>query len=195
MKYKFIKVQPKALPDGTQAKAFWLFCPRTEEQIMEHWGKYAKSVISDGSRKLTKKIFNGLKDHFTNDFEQAVEVWMTSTHEGLMSSMVRMENEALQNRLRGFRNGREICLNHGIQVVLVDSRFNDIVATTERDVLTFPDEDKPTMDDVRFIVWDGGIHFYAKIAKLDIVDKDGNQKWKTRKEAESAARWYIEQYW
>ena len=84
---------------------------------MEHWGKYAKSVISDGSRKLTKKIFNGVKGHFTNDFEQAVEVWMTSTHEGLMSSMVRMENEALQNRLRGFRNGREICLNHGIQVV------------------------------------------------------------------------------
>ena len=50
------------------------------------------------------------------------------------------------------------------------------------------------MKDVRFIVWDSGVHYYAKIGKLDIVDKDGNRKWNTRAEAESAARWYINQY-
>ena len=66
---------------------------------------------------------------------------------------------------------------------------------TERDVLTFPDEDKPTMDDVRFIVWAGGEHFYAKIGKLDVVDEQGNQKWNTKREAEAAARWYIEKNW
>ena len=120
---------------------------------------------------------------------------MNSTNDSLMVSMVRIENEAFQNRLRTFRSGREIYLSHGIQVVTVDTRFVDILATTERNVLTFPDEDKPEMKDVRFIVWDGGVHYYAKIGKLDIVDKDGNQKWNTRAEAESAARWYINQYW
>lgn len=62
-------------------------------------------------------------------------------------------------------------------------------------MLTFPDEDKPTMDDVRFIVWGGGEHFYAKIGKLDVVDEHGNQKWNTKREAEAAARWYIEKNW
>lgn len=195
MDYKFIKVQSKSLPDNAEAKGYWLFCPQTEEQLMEHWNKYVKSVISDGSRKLTKKIFSGTKGHFTNDFEQAVEVWMNSTNDNLMVSMVRIENEALQNRLRMFRSGREIYLSHSIQVVTVDTRFVDILTTTERNVLTFPDEDKPEMKDVRFIVWEGGVHYYAKIGKLDIVDKDGNQKWNTRAEAESAARWYINQYW
>ena len=195
MNYKFIKVQSKSLPDNTEAKGYWLFCPQTEEQLMEHWNKYVKSVISDGSRKLTKKIFSGTKGHFTNDFEQAVEVWMNSTNDSLMVSMVRIENEAFQNRLRMFRSGREIYLSHSIQVVTVDTRFVDILTTTERNVLTFPDEDKPEMKDVRFIVWEGGVHYYAKIGKLDIVDKDGNQKWNTRAEAESAARWYINQYW
>ncbi len=195
MDYKFIKVQSKSLPDNAETKGYWLFCPQTEEQLMEHWNKYVKPVISDGSRKLTKKIFSGTKGHFTNDFEQAVEVWMNSTNDNLMVSMVRIENEALQNRLRMFRSGREICLSNSIQVVTVDTRFVDILTTTERNVLTFPDEDKPEMKDVRFIVWEGGVHYYAKIGKLDIVDKDGNQKWNTRAEAESAARWYINQYW
>ena len=195
MRYKFVKVQMKAAPDGKEPKGYWLFEPRTKDQVMEHWQKYARSVICEGSQKLTKKIFSGTKGHFTNDFECAVEGYMNAMHEGLMPSMAKVENEALQNRLRSFRSGRKIYLNHGIQVVTIDSRFADITTTTERNVLTFPNEDKPTMQDVRFIVWDGGVHYYAKIGKLDIVDKDGNQKWNTRREAEDAAQWYINQNW
>ena len=195
MDYKFIKVQSKSLPDNAESKGYWLFCPQTEEQLIEHWNKYVKPVISDGSRKLAKKIFSGTKGHFTNDFEQAVEVWMNSTNDSLIVSMLQIENEAFRNRLQMFRSGREIYLSHSIQVVTVDTRFVDILTTTERNVLTFPDEERPEMKDVRFIVWEGGVHYYAKIGKLDIVDKDGNQKWNTRAEAESAARWYINQYW
>ena len=195
MSYKFIKVQMKAAPDGKQPTGFWLFEPQSEQQILEHWEKYARSTIGEGARILTKKIFSGTKGHFRNDFERAVETWQTSTGDGLLNSMARIEREALKNRLRSFREGRRIYLNHSIQVVTVDSRFADIVNTTERDVLTFPDEDKPTMDDVRFIVWAGGEHFYAKIGKLDVVDEQGNQKWNTKREAEAAARWYIEKNW
>lgn len=195
MVYKFIKVQIKDAPDGKQPTGFWLFEPQSEQQILEHWYKYARAIIGEGARILTKKIFSGTKGHFRNDFEQAVETWMTSTGEGLFSSMACIEREALKNRLRSFREGRRIYLNHSIQVVTVDSRFADIVNTTERDVLTFPDEDKPTMNDVRYIIWEGGQHIYAKIGKLDVVDEKGNQKWNTRAEAEAAARWYIDRNW
>ena len=195
MGYTFVKVQQKAITDGKQPQAFWLFRPQTEEQILEHWQKYASSTIKDGTRILTQKIFKGTKGHFTNDFEQAVETWQTSMGDGLLQSMEHIEREALKNRLRSFRDGRQIYLNHSIQVVMIDNRFSDIVSITERDTLTFPDEDKPTMSDVRFIVWEGGTHTYAKIGKLDVVDAQGNQKWNTRQEAEVAARWYIEKYW
>lgn len=195
MSYTFVKVQQKAMPDGKQPQAFWLFRPHTEEQILEHWQKYASSTIKDGARILAQKIFKGIKGHFTNDFEQAVETWQTSMGDGLFQSMAHIERETLKNRLRSFRDGRQIHLNHSIQVVTIDSRFSDIVNITERDTLTFPDEDKPTMSDVRFLVWEGGTHTYAKIGKLDVVDAQGNQKWNTRQEAEAAARWYIEKYW
>ncbi len=37
-----------------------------------------------------------------------------------------------------------------------------------------------------------GNHWYAKIGKLDIKDKDNNMKWNTKAEAEAAAKWFIE---
>jgi hypothetical protein len=195
MSYTFAKIQPKVQPNGEKPKAYWLFKPKTEEQIIEHWKKYAASTIKEGSKILANKLVKGYSGHFRNDFERAVEVYQTAMGDDLVFSMLKVENEAMSNRLRAFREGRNIYLNHSIQVAMVDSRFVDIVDTVERDVLTFPDEDKPTIDDVKILVWDGGTHYYAKIGKLDIVDEKGNQKWNTKKEAEDAAKWYIEKYW
>lgn len=61
--------------------------------------------------------------------------------------------------------------------------------------MEYPDFKKPSLDDVRFIQWDGGKHWYAKVNKEDIVDEFGRQKWNTKDEAEKAAKWYIEKYY
>lgn len=45
---------------------------------------------------------------------------------------------------------------------------------------------------VRLISWKDGFHIYAKVGNDDVVDEHGNQKWSTRKEAEDAAKWFIE---
>lgn len=195
MSYTFVKVLSKVPAEGMQAKAYWLFKPKDAVQIMEHWRKYPRLVISEGTKILEIKIIKGHRGHFTNDFEAAVEILMSSTGEDLVTSMVRIENEALSSRIRAFGSGREIYLNHGIQVVMLDERFSDIVASKECDALTFPDEVIPTLDDVRYLMWEGGRHTYAKIGKFDVVDAAGNMKWSTRAEAEAAAKWYIERYW
>lgn len=196
MSYTFVKVQSKSQSDGKQQQGYWLFRPKTEEQILEHWNKYASAVIKDGARKLVRRAFDGWRTgHYTNDFERAVAFRREMIGEDLSTAMSSLEADALNVRIDTFRDGVQIHLNHGIQVVIIDSRYSIIEKVVEREVLTFPDEDKPTMNDVRFIVWDGGEHTYAKIGSLDVIDKDGNQKWNTRQEAEAAARWYIEKYW
>lgn len=48
--------------------------------------------------------------------------------------------------------------------------------------------------DTRYIQWDNGIHWYVKIGKFDVVDKDNNQKWNTKKEAQEATKWFIENF-
>lgn len=107
MSYTFVKVQPKVTAEGKQAKAYWLFKPKDAMQIMEHWHKYPRSVIIEGTKKLEKKITLGYRGHFTNDFEAAVEIWMYSMGEDLVTSMFRIENEALGSRMSTFSSGRE----------------------------------------------------------------------------------------
>lgn len=59
------------------------------------------------------------------------------------------------------------------------------------DELVYPDERGLDMKHVRYIQWQGGCHWYAKVGKLDIIDADGNQKWNSKAEAEKAARWFL----
>lgn len=61
--------------------------------------------------------------------------------------------------------------------------------------MVYPHEAKPSLNEVKYMTWYGGKHWYAKIGKIDIVDRDNNQKWNTRKEAEEAAKWYIETFY
>jgi hypothetical protein len=45
-------------------------------------------------------------------------------------------------------------------------------------------------EDVRFIQWPGGTHWYAKLGNIDIVSECGNQKWNDKYYAmEVAKKW------
>jgi len=57
-----------------------------------------------------------------------------------------------------------------------------------KEELEFPYE--YNFEDVRFIQWPGGRHWYAKLGSIDIVDKYGNQKWNDKYYAiEVAKKW------
>ena len=73
--------------------------------------------------------------------------------------------------------------------------YFEIVETYYSDKLEYSDFKKPTLDDVRFIQWNGGEHWYAKVNKEDITDEIGRQKWNTKGEAKKAAKWYIAKYY
>lgn len=191
MSYTFVKVKYNI----GDKKSIWLFKPKSEEQILEHWDKYPSAIIRDGCRILTDKVIHKKSGHYCNDFEMGVEARMQATVEPLIEASIRIENDALRSRILHFEKTKNIYLNSGMQVITIDERFAEIVSVVEKDVLTFPDEEAPSDDDVRYIKWDGGVHYYAKIGKLDVVDEMGNQKWDSLEEAKKAAKWYIEKYY
>ncbi len=75
---------------------------------------------------------------------------------------------------------------------------DEIVEERFEDKLVYPIESHVRLEDVRYIQWNmpdlniKGTHWYAKLGKRDVVDKDGNMKWNTKAEAEKAAEWFIE---
>lgn len=189
MSYKFVKVKNRKT--GVYV---WLFEPIGAQQVIEHWQKYAMSVIREGCKFLAQKILSGKMGHCSNDFERAVEAYAYGMNTNIVYAIEKVKDDALFSRLKSIDN-RTIYLNSGMQVIIIDDRFFDIEQTIEKNTLTFPDEERPTIEDVRFIRWEGGAHYYAKIGKIDIVDDLGRQKWDTKEEASKAAMEFISKNW
>jgi len=64
-----------------------------------------------------------------------------------------------------------------------------VLETITKKGLIYPMKD---IKDVRYIKWPQGTHWYAKIGNIDIVDDRGSQKWDTKKEAEKAAKIFLQ---
>ncbi len=211
--YKFVKIQRKGSKDG-----HWFFKPETEEQVVEHFKKIFGSEIRDGVHDHIehshlvpdKSEPNGswvYTEHAITPWAKAVDVYKEVWHCSWIEAAVRLENETLNNRVRDFRKGHEMYLDNGVvETMMVDD--DEIVDEVVKDSLEFPIEEQYRLEEVRYMQWGkmdylelglpesckhyGGNHWYAKIGKLDIKDKDGNMKWNTKAEAEAAAKWFIE---
>lgn len=211
--YKFVKIQRKGWKDG-----HWFFKPETEEQVVEHFKKIFGAEIRDGVHDHIehshlvpdKSNPDGswlYTEHAITPWAKAVDVYKEVWCCSWIEAAVRLENETLNNRVGAFRKGREMYLDNGVvETMIVDG--DEIVDEISKDTLEFPIEEQCRLEEVRYMQWGksdylalglpescrhyGGNHWYAKIGKLDIKDKDGNMKWNTREEAEAAAKWFIE---
>ena len=93
--------------------------------------------------------------------------------------------------VNGFYEGKKQYLRKDM-VVLIDNQYIEVVETIKKDTISYPDNKNITLDDVRFMKWPNGSHWYCKIGEIDIVDQYGNQKWHDKTDAINAAKWFIE---
>lgn len=190
-KYHFVKV---GLVNDSTYQGTWYFKPETKEDVDEHWNKYVACEINDGVKEYVdclKAHAEGLcMGHSTTEWGSLMDIWASATGQPNIVRLMKAETELYYNRMRDINEGREIYLSEGLTVFMLTEGYTEIIEHYYSDTLSFPTE-KYTFDDVRYIQWDGGRHWYAKIGKLDIVDSNGNQKWNTKAEAEQAAKEYF----
>lgn len=190
-KYHFVKV---GLVNDSTYQGTWYFKPETKEDVDEHWNKYVACEINDGVKEYVDRLkahAEGLcMGHSTTEWGSLMDIWASATGQPNIVRLMKAETELYYNRMRDINEGREIYLSEGLAVFMLTEGYTEIIEHYYSDTLSFPTE-KYTFDDVRYIQWDGGRHWYAKIGKLDIVDSNGNQKWNTKAEAEQAAKEYF----
>lgn len=203
MKYEFVRLKRRGgCEDGT-----WFFHPRSEAQVIEHF----KDIFGAEIRASVREYFNtsmAVADksmpngywvytpHPTTPFARAIETYKVIYNESWLSAAARLENVVLNQRIKDYRNGKEMYFDNG---VLETRKTEDdtVMETIELDGLAFPPETQCRLEDVRYMRWNmpdlqvKGTHWYAKLGNRDVVDKDGNIKWNTKAEAESAARWFV----
>lgn len=188
MEYTFVKIRSVI---DKESKGTWYLLADTVDTIKEHFNVYGKAYFKEGIENFINH--SDKMGHYTSRFAYLISItMMTPENQGVPWPIVatKIENDMYQSRLNGYLEGRKQYLGKEM-AVLVDNPSIEIVETIVKDKMVYPDDEKLTMDDVRYLQWYGGKHWYAKVGKLDIVDKDGNQKWDTKKEAEEAARWFI----
>ena len=206
MKYEFVRFRD--LATGEESHKWW-FAAKTAKQVMEHAEKFLKPTMQEGfnsaAHDAVEAIFKygGIMNHPTNNVASSIELvtevkgYKRSSPLALFDTANELLSAAINGRLKDIDKGEAVYLEDGVRQFGYSSKnpHFEIVETYYSDKLEYPDFKKPTLDDVRFIRWDGGVHWYAKVNKEDIVDEYGRQKWDTKGEAETAARWYIEKYY
>lgn len=190
-KYHFVKIKERNNP---KSKGMWYLKADSVSTIHEHFLKYVGAEIKQGMKEIISRA-SGKIGHYTNKFASTVDIMM-QLNEGKPYFIVatELENEMLQTRIRGYINGREQYLTDSLSVLIMSPNV-EIIDEEYKSELVYPHESKPSLEDVKYMTWYGGKHWYAKIGKIDIVDRDNNQKWNTKEEAEEAAKWYIERYY
>jgi hypothetical protein len=206
MVYEFVRFKNLATSEESHK---WWFAAKTARQVMEHAEKFFKPTMQDGynsaAHDAVEAIFKygGIMNHATNEVASSIETiteikgFKRSSPLALFDTANELLLTAIKGRLKDIDKGEAVYLEDGVRQFGYSSNnpHFEIIERYYSDKLEYPDFKKPTLNDVRFIQWDGGEHWYAKINKEDVVDEIGRQKWNTKGEAEKAAKWYIEKYY
>jgi len=187
--YHFAKI---AMKNDGPTHGCWYFIAKNEEQLREHWKKYAGTDIKEGVQQLAGALSGDFKGHWTSNFASLVAMKCELHNQPYFIQAVLMENELFQNRLQYLKEGGAVYLSPSLTVFGYSPKLHQILEEVDSEKLIYPDEVMPTINDVKFLMWGGGKHWYAKIGRIDIVDQFGNQKWDTKEEAEQAAIEYIQ---
>ena len=206
MEYEFVRF--RTIETGEESHKWW-FAAKTARQVIEHAKKFFKPTMQEGynsaAHDAVEAIFKygGIMNHATNEVASSIETiteikgFKRSSPLALFDTANELLLTAIKGRLKDIDKGEAVYLEDGVRQFGYSSNnpHFEIIERYYSDKLEYPDFKKPTLDDVRFIQWDGGKHWYAKVNKEDITDEIGRQKWNTKGEAEKAAKWYIEKYY
>lgn len=212
-KYEFVRFNYVGHPD--EGEKHWWFVAKTYEDVVEHTKKFFQPTMQEGFDAYAAKYIEFAKKinpdsdyiyvpHPDNHVEGAIRtIWAAKNNTtsakpkplDLFNTANNIYLEAFRNRINDVAKG-PIYLEDGVRQFGYSegNPHYEIVERVYSDTLEYP-SDKPTYDKVKFIQWPGGKHWYAKIGHEDIVDKNGNQKWESRIDAEAAAYWYIKTYY
>ena len=203
-KYKFVRF--KSLIDGEESKKWW-FVAKSGGDVIEHAEKFLVPTMQEGFNSASKDAIDAifkfgdasLMRHPTNEIASAIERISAIKYKPSPMAFFNTGNEMLQTainqRLKEVEKGKNIYLENGVREFGYSPLHYEIIEEYYSDELVYPDLLIPTLDDVKYVQWTGGYHWYAKVNKEDVVDELGNQKWNTKKEAEEAAKWYITKYY
>lgn len=175
----------------------WYLKPEKLEDVIEHFKKFCGREFKQGfddfkDNTIIKKDYNGdkylySKNHSSSHWRNVVELTMQLTGESWLKSACSLEERTFKDRIKKFTEGKPIFFTDGLSY-FPPKECPEYDEELWKEELEFPYE--YNFEDVKFIQWKGGRHWYAKLGSIDIVSEYGEQKWNDKYYAmEVAKKW------
>lgn len=175
----------------------WYLKPETVQDIVDHFNKICGREFKEGfedfrdNTKIIKSSIDGKPTLYSMNHTSSV--WRTAVQHcamdikgiGWLEAATELEQKTFSDRIEMFNKGRAIYLRDGLPYYCsLEHPKYDEEKWLEK--LEYPYEFQ--YDEVRFIQWPDGRHWYAKCGNIDIVDKYGRQKWNDKSYAQKIAK-------
>ena len=173
----------------------WYLKPECLQDVIDHFKKICGREFKEGFEDYNNNVivrtdYNGekylySKNHSSSHWRNAIDMEMRIKEESWIKSAVTLEERTYKDRIDRFNSGKPIYLSDGLAYYppIEEPTYDEEVW---KETLEYPYEYQ--YDDVRFIKWPGGCHWYAKCGNIDIVDKYGTQKWIDKSYAQEVAK-------
>lgn len=175
----------------------WYLKPEKLEDVIEHFKKFCGREFEQGFNDFKdnvsiKKDYNGekyfySKNHSSSVWRNVVELTMQLTGDNWLETACSLEERTYKDRIKKFTEGKPIFFTDGLPYAPLKD-WPEYDEEVWKEELEFPYE--YNFEDVRFIQWPGGTHWYAKLGNIDIISEYGYQKWNDKYYAmEVAKKW------
>lgn len=177
----------------------WYLKPECLQDIVDHFTKICGREFKEGFedfrdnvriyRDKDGNVKNVSYNHTSSVWRYAVEMEMEFKGLSWLNTADSLEKRTFEDRINRFKNNKPIYFPCSLAIYPpIEHPIYDEEKWT--DELIYPFE--YNYDEVRFIQWPNGKHWYAKIGKIDIVDKYGRQKWCDKSYAQEIAKKFCE---
>ena len=180
---------------GKDFPSEWVLKITSLQQLFEYYVLTKPTIIQEAFKDFLETTSKEVqRDHFTNPITSAavmlaqIEFNSGGKDRSFIDALTDLLSKVERNQMSSLAKGEILYIRNIGSYVPEDGTRYDILQYFESDKLVFP------QSSVRFIQWDGGTHWYAKIGNTDIV-VDGEQKWDSKKEAQSAVQKYLTEVW
>ena len=195
--YHFVKIR-----FCRQNKSCWYLKPECKQDIEDHFNKIVNKDIAMGiyervSNEYIYKLPDGsIKRNYLKSYESnwaASVSWLNTIFNNEWFDIAnKLKDTTYLDRIKSFTKGTNMYLSNGLPIFIwpiKNDGYCEIIEEKFENELIYPIEEHKHFADVVYNC-NSCSKWTAKIGNREIKDKDGNNWWYTKHEAEIAARWF-----
>lgn len=183
-------------------KSYWYLKPECPQDIIDHFNIIVNKDIAMGTYERVNNEFiyksskNDIKRGYGKDYDSnwgvSVQILTNIFENDWFDIANKLKDTTYLDRIKSFTKGTNMYLANGLPIFIwpiKNDGYCEIIEEKFENELIYPIEEHKHFSDVVYTC-NNCSKWTAKIGNREIKDKDGNNWWYTKHEAEIAARWF-----